>query len=173
MAYSLLSGKRLRESWLWIFCVTLVVACNFNLHAQGIFNGDPLGMLNFDHSPQGIFNSRNLPPDWASRPLLKRRLISLAGEGALNCGHASFSTIHASNVTNCALQSYSSKTKFYVQYDVQGIDSERGIGFAFDGKDVYAVAWEGLGEGLQQYWRRGQEVIAVEACPSPTRLFRT
>jgi len=149
MAHSLLSGERSRGSWLWILCVTFVVACNFKLHAQG-------------------FNPRNLPRDWASRPILKQRLISLAGEGARNCGHASFSTIDASDVTSCALQSYSSKTKFYVQYDVQGIDSELGIGFAFDGKKVYAVAWE----RLQQYWRR-QEIIDVEVCPSPTTLFRT
>jgi hypothetical protein len=165
MADLLLSGTRLRVSWVWILCATLVVACR--LHAQDTFkprNGNPQGLFN----PNSNFDVPNLPPDWASRPILKQRLISLAGEGALNCGHASFSTIEARRVTSCALQLYSSKTKFYVQYDQPGIDVELGIGFAFDGKEVYAVAWE----RLQQYWRR-LEVIDVEACPSPTRLFRT
>jgi hypothetical protein len=133
-----------------MLCIVLLVAFSSELPAQD------------------LFNPRNLPRDWASPPILKQRLLSLAGGAALNCGHASFSTTDANDATNCALQSYSSKRRFYVQYDVLGIDSELAVGFAFDGTEVYAVTWE----RLQQYWRTHQ-IIHVEVCPSPIRLFRT
>src|ERR1035438_2860696 len=81
-----------------MLCIVLLVAFSSELPAQD------------------LFNPRNLPRDWASPPILKQRLLSLAGGAALNCGHASFSTTDANDATNCALQSYSSKRRFYVQY---------------------------------------------------------
>ncbi len=150
MVGTLHSNQRSNRQLLQILCIALVVTCNSKLLAQD------------------LFNPHNLPRDWASSSILKQRLLSLAGGRALNCGHASFSTKDAGDATDCALRSYSTKRKFYVQYDVRGIDSELAVGFAFDGKEVYAVAWE----RLQQYWRT-QEIIDVEVCPSPIRLFRT
>ena len=116
---------------------------------------------------QDYFNPHNLPRGWASPQILKQRLFALAGEGAVNCGHASLSSTDVSDVTSCALLAYSSKKTFYIQYDVQGIDSELAVGFAFNGKDIYAVAWEKL------YSWRPQEIVHVEMCPTPTSLYRT
>jgi hypothetical protein len=129
--------------------VVVLVSLSFQLHAQSIF--DP----------------SKLPSDWASPSFLKPRLLSLAGKGARDCRTA-FSTQDARDATSCALNSFSLKTPFYVQYDLPGIDTELRIGFAFDGKAVYAV----VGYRLQQYWRQ-QDIIDVERCPLPMRLYTT
>jgi hypothetical protein len=150
MERSLHFERRSNRRVLRILCMVLFIAFNSELPAQD------------------FFNSHSLPHGWNSPPILRQRLLALAEEGALSCGHASPSLIDASEVTECAFRAYSSKRRFYVQYDVQGIDSELAVGFAFDEKEVYAVTWV----RLQQYWRT-HEIIHVEVCPIPTELFRT
>jgi|SRR5260370_4971804 len=134
---------------MWVLCIAAIASFGANLSAQ-----DP-------------FNRSKLPYDWMSPPILKQRLLALAGESAINCGRASRSSLSPADVTDCAFQEYVSKKKFYVRYDLQGIDSELAVGFAFDGQRVYAVTWERtIGWGDQQ-------TLHVEECPSPIKLVKT
>jgi hypothetical protein len=140
---------RLHPAIIWVLCIAAIVSVGSDLAAQD------------------LFDRNKLPFDWMSPPILKQRLSALAGESAIICGRASRSSLAPADVTDCALEEYVSKKKFYARYDVQGIDSELAVGFAFDGKRVYAVTWERMiGWGDKQ-------TLHVEECPSPIKLVKT
>jgi hypothetical protein len=117
-------------------------------------------------SAQDLFNPKQLPSDWMFPPILKQRLLALAGEGAMNCGHASQSSLAPADVTDCALHQFQAKKRFYVRYDLDGFDSEQGVGFAFDGQKLYTVTWQRM-MGWSEQTLRSQE------CPAPIDLAKT
>jgi hypothetical protein len=120
-----------------------------------------------DLSAQELFNPKKLPSDWMSPPILRQRLLALAGEGALNCGRASQSSLAPADVTDCALQQYASKKRFYVRYDLEGFDSEQAVGFAFDGEKLYSVTWQRM-----MGWT-GKQTLHAQECPLPIELTKT
>jgi hypothetical protein len=134
---------------------------------------------------QELFHNKTLPRDWMSSQVLKPRLKALTGRDAVNCGRASIppqlempvlhfglsqdtsrSSLTASDVSDCALQAYAHRKSFYARYDLQSIDSFVELGFAFDGRKVYAVIWQRMiGWGDEQ-------TLNVKDCPLPIRLTK-
>jgi hypothetical protein len=86
----------------------------------------------------------NPADDPASSELLDRRLQSIAGPGAHNCGHVRVNE-NPTNATACALVAFKHRRPFYVRYDESGIDSEVADGIAGDstGK-VYSVGFDSM-----------------------------
>ena len=116
---------------------------------------------------QDLFNPKKLPSDWMSPPILKQRLQALAGGGAMNCGRASQSSLAPADVTDCALQQFTLKKRFYARYDLEGFDSEQTIGFAFDGKKLYTVTWQ------QMIGWSTRQTLRTKECPLPIELTKT
>jgi hypothetical protein len=134
----------IRFSLLNCLCITTIISFGPNIFAQT------------------LFNPKKLPSDWMSPPILRQRLLTLAGSGAMNCGRASQSSLAAADVTDCALQQFASKKKFYARYDEEGVDSEQTIGFAFDGETLYTVTWRMMG------WT-GKSILKTQECPLVTQ----
>jgi hypothetical protein len=116
---------------------------------------------------QTLFNPKKLPSDWMSPPILRQRLLALAGNDAMNCGRASQSSLAPADVTDCALQQFASKKSFYARYDLEGFDSEQTIGFAFDGEKLYTVTWQRM-----LGWT-GKQTLRTEECRQPIQLTKT
>jgi hypothetical protein len=104
---------------------------------------------------------------------LKQRLRELAGNSAVNCGHAtSQSSLHPADVTDCALQEYASKNGFYARFDLEGgFDTNVVVGFASDGKKVYVItSWRAISwDGDEPPSYR----LQVYQCPLPIKLLKT
>jgi hypothetical protein len=116
-------------------------------------------------SAQELFNPKKLPDDWMFPPILRQRLVALAGDGAMNCGRASQSSLAPADVTDCALQQFASKKRFYARYHLEGFDPEQNIGFAFDGERLYKVTWQlGLTNKL---------TLDTQECQLPIELRKT
>ena len=120
---------------------------------------------------QDLFNPNKLPSDWMSTPILRARLLTLAGNSAVNCGRApqpsrltGFPT--PADVTDCALKQLASKRSFYARYDLGGFDSQQTIGFAFNGEKLYIVTWQ------LTTWS-DKQMVDVEECPHPIQLMKT
>ena len=113
---------------------------------------------------QDWFKPQLSPSDWTSPELLKPRLKALAGSKAVNCGYASSQRLKATDVSDCALQAYASRKSFYARYDLPGIDTLIVLGFAFDGRKLYAVTWPKWGMGWQG------RPLDVKDCPTPVTL---
>jgi hypothetical protein len=116
---------------------------------------------------QTLFNPKKLPSDWMSPPILRQRLLALAGNGAVNCGRASKSSLAPGDVTDCVVQQFASKKNFYARYDLESFDSEQSIGFAFDGEKLYRVTWQRM-----MGWT-GEQTLQAEECPQPIQLTKT
>jgi hypothetical protein len=115
--------------------------------------------------PTVLFDSHKLPDDWADRSVLARRLPELAGKDARNCGRARVND-DPRRVTECALGTYAARKAFYARYDVQGIDVDVAVGFAFDGTTAYKLTWDYGGLRVVN-----RENLHVEICSSPFKLF--
>ena len=103
---------------------------------------------------------------------LKQRLKELVGNTAVNCGHAtSQSSLHPVDVTDCALQEYAAKKRFYARFDLEGgIDVNVGVGFAYDGKKVYVVtSWRPISYDDEP----PSYPLQVYQCPLPVKLLKT
>jgi hypothetical protein len=102
---------------------------------------------------------------------LKQRLRELAGNNAVNCGHASHSSLHPADVTDCALQEYAAKKRFYARFDLEGgFDVNVGVGFASDGKKVYVItSWRAIPWDDEPPSYR----LQVYQCPLPIKLLKT
>ena len=85
----------------------------------------------------------------------------------MNCGRASQSSLAPAGVTDCALEQFASKKRFYARYDLEGFDSEQTIGFAFDGEKLYTVTWQRM-----MGWT-AKQTLQTEQCPQPIRLTKT
>lgn len=116
---------------------------------------------------QTLFNPKKLPSDWMSPPILRQRLLELAGNDAMNCGRASQSSIAPADVTDCAMQQFVSKKRFFARYDLEGFDSEQTIGFAFDGEKLYTVTWQRM-----MGWT-GKQTLRAQGCAAPIQLTKT
>lgn len=117
-------------------------------------------------SAQQLFKNNMSPRDWVYPDVLKPRLKVLAGRDAINCGRASLSSLKATDVSDCALQAYASRKRFYARYDLESFDTVDTLGFAFDGRKVSAVIWQRMIGGAKQ-------TLVVKDCPLPITLTKT
>lgn len=85
----------------------------------------------------------------------------------MNCGRASQSSLAPADVTDCALQQFAAKKKFYARYDLEGFDSEQTLGFAFDGEKLYTVTWQ------RMIGWTGKQTLKTQECPLPIQLTTT
>jgi len=143
------SRLRIRIAALNCFCIASIISFGPSLFAQS------------------LFNPKKLPSDWMSPPILRQRLLALAGQDAMNCGRASQSSLAPADVTDCALQQFAAKKNFYARYDLEGFDSEQTIGFAFDGEKLYTVTWQRM-----MGWT-GKQKLKTQECPLPIQLTKT
>jgi hypothetical protein len=129
----------------------------------------------WSEEPSTFISVDRVSPHWMSpQSGLKQRLKQLAGDNAVNCGRASQSLLPAPDVTECALQEYTSAKRFYARFDLEGWDGWEGdleVGYASDGKKVYVVTssrrptWDG--EDPPSF------LLQVYTCPLPTKLMKT
>lgn len=98
-------------------------------------------------------------------------LAARAGDGAKNCGHATFGS-DASAVDACVIDAFQGGTPFVAQYDRQGTDSKVVFGMAGDAHGaVTFLTWDGDPSGGSG----ADPVISGLVCltpsvdPSPTR----
>ncbi len=81
--------------------------------------------------------------DPATSELLDRRIRTIAGYGAQDCGHVR-ATESAAHATKCALHAFKHHEKFYVRYDLD-VDAELVDGIASDSSgNVYAVEFHSM-----------------------------
>jgi hypothetical protein len=81
--------------------------------------------------------------DPATSELLDRRIRTIAGHGAQDCGHVR-ATESAAHATKCALHAFKHHEKFYVRYDLD-VDAELVDGIASDSSgNVYAVEFHSM-----------------------------
>ena len=119
-------------------------------------------------SAQELFNTKSLPRDQMSPPEpLRPRLKALAGGNALNCGRGNQTSLKAADVSDCALEAYVSKKRFYARFDLEGgFDVDLGVGFASDGEKAYVItSWRPIA------WDSAR--LEVHPCPLPTKLVKT
>lgn len=113
--------------------------------------------------------------DGDPRAPLDRRLQSIAGDNARNCGTVTLEG-SAKKANQCVRRAYSAKKAFYVRYDLASSDSVSGAGLAGNGIDVYLVVFDtarftpGMTRGSEQLLDEGQSIVTP--CPKPIR-FRT
>ena len=76
---------------------------------------------------------------------LDRRLRTLSGEGATNCGNVEVE-VSAVNADKCVKSELHSKSAFFVRYDVHDADEQVAVGLAAapDGT-LYAIAYDDVG----------------------------
>ncbi len=108
--------------------------------------------------------------------ILPKRLIELAGDGAVDCGHV---LLHGSSekANSCARKAVRNKTPFYISYELQGIDSWVAAGLARDSRgNLYELQFDSMGMSLSgQEKRNGMTLsdgnhIAIMVCPKPLQL---
>lgn len=105
---------------------------------------------------------------------MDRRLRTIAGDNALNCGAVALDgDRNPEPVLKCARKAIGKKLAFYVRSDSWGIDSFLSDGFAGNGNgDVYYVEFDSLGWAPHG---AGTEIPAGkvnygEECPRPVRI---
>jgi hypothetical protein len=105
---------------------------------------------------------------------LDRRLLSIAGDNAINCGTV---TVHESpkKANQCVRKAFSAKKAFYVRYHLPSRDSFSAVGLAGNGSpDVYLVEFDtarftpGAIKGGGQLLDDGHSIVTP--CPKPVRL---
>ena len=113
--------------------------------------------------------------DGDPRAPLDRRLQSVAGDSARNCGTVTLEE-SAKKANQCVRRAFSAKKAFYVRYDLASSDSVSGAGLAGNGIDVYLVEFDtvrftpGMTRGSEQLLDEGHSLVTP--CPKPIR-FRT
>jgi hypothetical protein len=114
-------------------------------------------------------------PDIAK--ILNRRLQTLSGDGAVNCGLVPAKE-NPKRTNKCVQKSFSAKRPFYARYDWNGTDSDGSIGLAGDveGK-VYmmvsdTVGWGGDTHGPELQYLDDNHIILV-VCPTPIHFRHT
>ena len=111
----------------------------------------------------------------ASDDIANRRLHSIAGKNATDCGHVSLHQ-NTTAANDCALAAWKANRPFLISCDVQGIDSKLVFGLASGGDgDLFSVKYDSIG------WRNddlhaGRNIldsnhILVVHCPRPVKLF--
>src|ERR1700730_11374107 len=111
--------------------------------------------------------------------IIKHRVRTLAGSGAINCGHIKPQS-DPKPASDCVLNSFANHKPFYVIYDTQefGIDSHFIDGLAGDKSgNLYDVEFNSRG-----WWSEGlptgahlldRKHIFVEACQKPVALSKS
>jgi hypothetical protein len=106
--------------------------------------------------------------DGDPRAPLDRRLQSLAGDSARNCGAVTLEE-SAKKANQCVRRTFSAKKAFYVRYDLASSDSVSGAGLAGNGIDVYLVVFDtarftpGMTRGSEQLLDEAHSIVTP--CP--------
>ncbi|HLW83572.1 MAG TPA: hypothetical protein VKR60_00075 [Candidatus Sulfotelmatobacter sp.] len=102
--------------------------------------------------------------------VMDRRMRSIAGPQALNCGRVEIGADDKTALT-CAWKAVRKKQPFFVRYDLQGIDSFVSVGFAGnDDQDVYMIQFDSYGSDVADPPDERHNVATK--CPRPVQILK-
>jgi hypothetical protein len=133
------------------------------------------GLQKLMPTAEGIVFDSNYCSDFTNATAMDRRLRTITGEGATNCGHVEGDT-KSGAADKCVRNTFTRGKPFMVRYEVYQADEDISVGVASDGQGgVYAVAFDdagvstrGLGDKVELFDDRHTVVVP---CPKPV-VFR-
>lgn len=139
------------------------------MFATGLFTTTLVALSFGQRSSVPQLLSPHLAPDWAKPPVMNNHMMELAGEGALNCGRVRYDQ-DASLASDCALNAFKAKKRFYVRYDLPGIDSDVSVGVVGKGtNEVYTLVYDSTLSSND----KGDLSKETRLCPIPVNLVET
>ena len=123
---------------------------------------------------EGIIFDSSYCSDFTYASALDRRLHTIAGTGATNCGDVEAET-NSSAVDKCVRNAVTTKKAFIARFDVHDSDHDIAVGLASAGQgDVYGLAFDdagvsalGLGDNAELFDDRHTVVVP---CPKPIQF---
>jgi hypothetical protein len=123
---------------------------------------------------EGIVFDLSYCSDFTNAAAMDRRLRTISGEGATNCGDVEANT-SSSAVDKCVKNAFATKKTFMARYEGHEAREDVSIGVASDGQgEVYAIAFDdagvstrGLGDKAELFDDRHTVVVP---CPKPIQF---
>lgn len=144
-----------------------VEARGFQADCRNVFSQD---QSSIDLSITLQVNSVDKP---APSFVMDNRLRELASVDAVDCDRVRIRKDPA-KATECVLQHFQGHQRFFVRYDIPGIDSEVAIGLASNSQHVYTVLFDSFGISPEG-WPKGSKLEdgnhnLILPCPVPLKL---
>jgi len=123
---------------------------------------------------EGIVFDSGYCSDFTNAAAMDRRLRTIAGDAATNCGHVEAGS-SSSAADKCVRNAFTTKKTFMARYEVHEADEDVSVGVASNGQGgVYAVAFDDAGVSTRALGDKAElfddRHTVVVPCPTPVEF---